>query len=221
MKIHAYVDRVMGKLCQKLNIKLPAWTKPVVNIRSLHTKDTEEVLKVVPDAALDGRSAVHVDLTEDYDTEDVKTTTKVEVKTEVKREDFIIKENSNTEKDEQEVVKEENNAEMVDTIEVAKEENSIKQDESEGGTKLIQTNAIGLSTVTKDEAVRASGTCEPNTEQSLIKSSNPTHPNSFTEENDIILDSDNSNSPFPTADCITAESDMDGGVSVPKKVKLS
>ena len=52
MKINAYVDDVMVKLCFKLGISIPQWTRPVVVLESHHKIDSEKVSCIVVDDSL-------------------------------------------------------------------------------------------------------------------------------------------------------------------------
>ena len=56
LKINAYVDTVMLKLCSKLGVVVPKWTRPVVVLKSIHepanNEPTNELPNIVVDSAL-------------------------------------------------------------------------------------------------------------------------------------------------------------------------
>ena len=53
LKIHGYVDSVITKLCEHLNVKIPHFDRPQIVLYSLHTrKDEERVNLVVADDSL-------------------------------------------------------------------------------------------------------------------------------------------------------------------------
>ena len=56
LKINAYVDTVMLKLCSKLGVAVPKWTRPVVVLKSIHepanNEPTNELPNIVVDSAL-------------------------------------------------------------------------------------------------------------------------------------------------------------------------
>ncbi|XP_041366026.1 NAD-dependent protein deacetylase sirtuin-6-like [Gigantopelta aegis] len=53
LKIHGYVDTVMTKLCEHLNVKIPRFDRPQIVLHSIHThKDEERVNMVVTDKSL-------------------------------------------------------------------------------------------------------------------------------------------------------------------------
>ena len=47
LKINTYVDEVMTQLCKLLNIKIPDFEKPMVLLKSVHTKPEEKEMNVV------------------------------------------------------------------------------------------------------------------------------------------------------------------------------
>ena len=47
LKINTYVDEVMTQLCKLLNIKIPEFEKPIVLLKSVHTKSEEKEMNVV------------------------------------------------------------------------------------------------------------------------------------------------------------------------------